>query len=273
MKKSRILGVSIITTILLGGLLFFIPQTHVFADDVGTVNIASESSGSKIAPGEFLPVSVKLVNFGSEKRIDVLVEYKIFDNAQKDIYLQKEVHSETETVAVDTTASFIKRIQIPYDFPSGLYTLVTEIYYPYQEQPAVSKFPFAVEKKIGGFFITDLMIYGGALLAIIVVFIVVAFLIRPRAERHHHIVSRDYGDKPKELVVYYEILDNIVRQMRLHLGDNAMLIAQEIPGLTINQKTGAVDNIEGDPAKIVSLLIYRYEKVVGQPLSFSIKDE
>lgn len=239
----------------------------------GDVKVVSENSSNRIAPGEFLPISLKLTNFGSNQRIDVAISYKIFNNADKDVFLQKEVYSESETAAVETTASFVKRIQIPYNFKSGLYTLVTIVNYPFQEQSAVSKTPFLVEEKIGGFFKSDLKTYliffAITILAIIIVAaIAVLALTRRKASRTNNYY--DYSDKPKDQIVYYEMLSGIIFQARLRIGDKAIDIAREMPGLEISNKTGKITNITENPAKIISQLIAEYEKVLGQPLSFGI---
>jgi len=230
---------------------------------VASVESVYENDRSRIAPGEFLPVSVKLVNFGSEKRVDVLVDYKILDSGGREIY------SESETVAVETTASFVKRIQLPYNLKTGSYTMITELNYSSQEQPAVSKFPFQVENKIGGFFKSDLIIYSSFVLLLVMGTILITYFLT-----HHKgiykVVRNDYSHKSKEEVIYYEILNDVISQMRLRIGDTAIKIAQGIPNLEINSKTGAIINIKKDPAKIVALLIARYEALLGRPISFSI---
>lgn len=239
----------------------------------GGVNVVSESAGSRIAPGEFLPVSVKLVNFGSEKRTDALVDYKIFSNADKEIHLQKEIYSQSETVAVETTASFVKRIQLPYDLSPGLYLLVTVIHYPYQKEPAISKTPFLVENKIGGVFKSDLMLYSVFLLLVLAVVILIAVLVTytlGRYKRGRAPVFFDYNNKPKDQVIYYEILSNVITQMRLKIGDEALKVAKAIPDLDIDEKTGMIINIKQDPSKIVASLIARFEELTGQRLSFGV---
>ncbi len=232
-------------------------------NSAGTVKTVSEGSDNRIAPGEFLPVSVKLINFGSQKRVDVVVDYKILDSNGE------EIISESETVAVETTASFIKRIQIHYTLKPGFYTLVTVLNYPYQEYPAISKFPFLVEEKIGGFFKSDLIFYAIFIVLIILAAIFITYLFTKR-KRGYNIINYDYNDKPKNEIIYYEMLSDIITQMRLHIGDDALEIANNIEDLEINNKNGLIINIKKDPAKIVALLISRYEKLLGQPISFRV---
>ena len=84
------------------------------------------------------------------------------------------------------------------------------------------------------------------------------------------ITSNDYSNKPKDQIIYYEILSNIIAQMRLRIGNSAIEIAQDLPNLKIDSNTGFVINIGDDPAKIVALLVTRYEKFLGKPISFGL---
>jgi len=259
----NILNFKLFKTLFFYQLLFFL-LLAVFPINAATISSEFKSGNSRIAPGEFLPVSVKLVNFGSQKRIDVIVNYKILDANNKEIYL------ESETVAVETTASFIKRIQLPYTIKHGLYTLVSSLNYPYQKQPAVSKFPFLVEEKIGGFFKSDLILYSIAFVLVILIAIVLTYLLAG-VGRKRRVIFHDYSDKSKEQMIYYEMLSDIISEMRLRIGDDALEIAKNIPDLEINGKNGLIINIKNEPAKIIALLISRYEKLLGKKISFGLR--
>ncbi len=239
-------------------------ETASDASGIGTIKSASESAESRIAPGEFLPISVKLVNFGSIKRIDVVVDYKILDNGDKEVY------SENETVAVETTASFVKRVQLPYTIKPGTYTFVTILKYPYQEAPAVSEFSFVVETKIAGFFQSDLILFSIIIIVVISAVFTLAYFFSRRNQKIN-IALHDYSSKPKDQIIYYEILSDVISQMRLRIGDDALEIAKDIPDLDINDKNGLVINIKKEPAKIVALLISRYEKISGHKISFGLR--
>jgi len=242
----------------------FYAKAEDYAENNEKIEAKSESLDNRVAPGEFLPVSVKLINFGSLKRVDVIIDYKILNQ------YNEEVYSENETVAVETTASFVKRIQVPGNIASGNYTLVSILTYPYQEQPAVSKFSFVVEKKIGGFFANDLILYS--VIAFIVIFIGLIFVyFFIGYSQRRKVLIYDYSDKPKSQIIYYQILGNIISEMRLRIGDDAIDIAKDIPNLQINEKNGYIIEIKNDPAKIIALLISRYEKISGQRLSFSLR--
>lgn len=245
-------------------LFFLSPRQLLFAQQVGTINLTSEGGGNKFAPGEFISFSIKLINFGSLHRGDVTLNYQILDNQNT------EVLSSSETVAVETSASFVKRIFLPSTLIPGSYTLTTNLVYPGQQNPAVSKFDFIVENKIIGLFKSDLikLLIIVGLIFLILLFILYLFI---RRIKKSHIVSFDYSDKPKDQLIFYEILANVINQMRLRIGDNALSIASNIPDLEINHKTGKIINIKKEPSKIIALLIYRFEKYSGQKISFSLQ--
>lgn len=232
----------------------------------GTINASLENTASRVAPGDFLTTSIKLLNFGSQNRVDVIVYYKIINDRNTVIY------AESETVAVDTTASFVKRLQLPDNVEPGSYTAQVSLTYPYQEKPAVSEFQFKVEEKIFGIFRTDFIFYSVIFLAVILAVIIFTYLAINRRTKQT-IVMYDYSSKPKNEIIYYEILSDIISQMRLRAGDDALEIAKNIPDLEINGTNGMIINIKKDPAKIIALLISRYEELLGQKVSFSLRQK
>lgn len=245
--------------------LFLFTFTHLaLAQQVGTVNLTSESANNKFAPGEFISFSIKLTNFGSLKRGDVTLNYQIQDSKNTQIV------SSSETVAVETSASFVKRIPLPSTLKPGNYTLTTNLIYSGQQDPAVSKFNFVVESKIAGLFQSDLIILFIISTLIISILLFIFYLFNKR-NRVNKIASYDYSDRPKSQMIYYEILGNVINQMRLRIGDSALEIAQGIPDLEINKKTGKIVDIKKEPAKIIALLIYRFEKFSGQKISFGLQ--
>jgi len=68
-----------------------------------------------ISPGEELLTSIKLINVGSAGRVDVFLDYSIFD-ASDNVVLKKR-----ETVAVETQANFVRTFDIPDDALGGNY--------------------------------------------------------------------------------------------------------------------------------------------------------
>ena len=166
---------------------------------------------SKVAPGEFLPISVKLINFGEGRRVDVDVDYQILNSNNVVVF------SQSETVAVETTASFVKNIQIPLDLPSGEYIASSKITYEGQEVPATSKFEFTVERKIAGTFVSQFIFYGTVTILVGIAFAVLSrLIIRRRASR---LALHEYSDVPKEERLFYEIISDMIMQMRYHIAD------------------------------------------------------
>ncbi|MEO8637336.1 MAG: hypothetical protein ABI430_00345 [Candidatus Taylorbacteria bacterium] len=217
----------------------------------------------RVAAGESLPISVKLTNFGSTRRADVQITYRIV-NAENII-----IYSEHETIAVDTSASFVKQIQIPSDTPSGTYRAESEIQYPFQESPASGSFEFKVERKLFGIFQSDLLLFGSlALLLSILTFMASRVFMRARAGREP---LHSYADKPQKERIYYEMVSDTISQMRRHAGDDALEIACDIPGLKIEKETGKVLTLLGDPADIMASLVAHYESRLGKRVSLVLR--
>ncbi len=237
-------------------------NSPIFAAESGEVKTSGGSTVSRVAPGEFLPVSVKLANFGAGKRVDVTIDYQVLGEAGR------VVLTESETVAVETTASYVKNIQIPQDLPPGNYTVTSGITYEGQEVPATAKFQFTVERKIAGIFISQLVLYGTITLVVGIVFAIISRLIIKRRFSRH--TPHEYSHVPKHERPFYEIISDLIAQMRQHTGDRAIEIASNIDGLSIREN-GKVLAINKDPTEIVALLVLQYEKSLGKEPSFSAR--
>lgn len=256
-------------------ILFFLFSSFyplVFAEYVSNTQITqnarvdttSAGLSVKIAPGELLPISIKLSNFGGGKRVDVIITYGIFNSKGEQIY------TTSETVAVETTANFVKTIQIPFEATPGKYIAKASIVYQDQLVPATTQFPFIVENKIIGLFQSDFFLYGGitALVGILMVFLGRFLIKRQKITR---LTPIDYSDIPHDQRVFFELLSDTIMEMRLRVGDKALDVAKNINGLTINEKTGRVLKITENPAKIIALLVSGYDKILGQKVSFSFR--
>jgi hypothetical protein len=220
------------------------------------IALSGEGLTSSAAPGDSVAFSVKLVNFGSQKRVDVTVSYRILDGAGRQVY------AEQETVAVDTTASFVKRLPVPKDAAKGQYAVESSLSYVGQTAPAVSRFTFDVVPRTSGSpapvpSVAWMILAAGSLGAL-------GFGILVFRQRHGRFVAFDYSGKPKELRVYYEIISDSIGQMRLHSGDAALEIAGGIPDLRIDPDTGEVLSIGKNPSKILERLVLRYETLLGR---------
>lgn len=141
------------------------------------VKTSSANLVTRVAPGELLPVSVKLVNFGGGKRVDVTIDYFIL-NEKGDVVL-----TEKETVAVETTASFIKILQIPQNTPLGNYTAQSSITYQGQKVPATASYQFTVERKIAGMFASQFLIYGAITLIVGIIFAIAGRIVKKNFAR------------------------------------------------------------------------------------------
>jgi hypothetical protein len=241
---------------------------EVTANKNNQVDTSNAGTVTKVAPGEILPVSIKLSNFGGSQRVDVSITYAIFSSAGNEIY------STSETVAVETTNNFVKTIQIPYGTSPGIYEAKTSIIYAGQLVPATTQFPFTVERKIFGLFQSDFFLYGGvtALITIIAgisMFLLSrAFIKRRRATRF---TSFDYSNISRDKRTFYEILSDTITSMRGRVGDEALLIASHIEGLKID-KNGRVLELTGPPSKTIALLVLEYEKILGKRVSFALRN-
>lgn len=254
--------------ITMAGLISIPPAVFAQAGAVEEARVDTSSVGLvvKVAPGELLPISIKLSKFGGGKRVDVLIKYSIFTSAGEEIY------GSDETVAVETTANFVKTVPVPFTAVPGTYTVRTSIIYEGQLVPATTQFPFTVERKILGLFQSDFFLYGGiTLLFSIFMLLLGRELIKRR--RRARFTPLDYSDIPHAKRTFYEILSDTIMEMRARAGDDALLIAANIDGLTIDKETGRVLAFTEHPSKIIATLVYEYEKLLGQKVSFSFRRE
>lgn len=224
----------------------------------------SDSLDVIVAPGELLPVSVRLSNFGGGKRVDVTVTYLITSEKGAQIY------KTTETVAVETTNNFIKTIQIPTNAKPGNYSAKTSIQYQGQKTPATTQFSFRVERKYLGLFQNDFFLYGGGTLLISLLIIISGYYLVER-KSPSRFAPIDYSNIPRKDRVFYELISDTVLGMRQKVGDQAFEIASKVPGLIINKDSGKVVKLSESPSKIVAELVSGYEKTLGKKVSFSFR--
>ncbi|OGZ72815.1 MAG: hypothetical protein A2908_00345 [Candidatus Staskawiczbacteria bacterium RIFCSPLOWO2_01_FULL_38_12b] len=228
------------------------------------VDVKNTGLSAKVAPGELLPVSVKLSNFGGNKRVDVTINYEII-NSNGDL-----IYAISETVAVETTASFTKNIQIPFGAPSGNYVAKTSILYNNQLVPATSQFSFVVERKIFGFFQSDFWMYGAITLILAIIMLITGrFLVK--RQKVTRFAPIDYSHIPYDKRAFFELLSDTIMQMRSRVGDKALAIAMNIDGLVIDQKNGRILEINDNPSKIIAQLVLMYDQALNEKVSFSFR--
>jgi hypothetical protein len=212
---------------------------------------------SRVAPGESLPVFIKLLNFGSDKRTDVFVVYEILDEHGERVQFMED------TVAVETTASFVKEVNIPRDVPPGRYTIRSSIRYTDQVVPATTQFPFDVEPKLLGVFKSNLYQYIVAMCVLALAAGTLGHLFVRR--RHaHRLEVHDYREVPAKERFYFEVISDIILEMRYRLGDQALDLARHVEGLTIDSHTGRVRRIRGNPGSITAALLELYRRASGK---------
>ncbi|MBX4200496.1 hypothetical protein KW786_00020 [Candidatus Parcubacteria bacterium] len=240
------------------------PDTNVTRN--AKIETTSAGLTVRVAPGELLPISIKLLNFGGGHRVDVTITYGIFDQSGRQIY------ATSETVAVETTATFVKTIQVPFEASPGKYIARASLVYQDQVVPATTQFPFIVEKKFFGLFQSDFLTYGGITVAIVLVAVIISNLFL-RRRKLNRLSPLDYSNVSSDKRVFFEILSDTIMQMRLKVGDPAIEVASHINGLQIDPRTGRVLDITDNPSKVIALLVAGYEKYLGEKVSFSFRDE
>lgn len=252
--KGRFKKIQFISGVL--ALLFIL----IIGNSAFAVDEANDVPVLEIAPGEFLPIAVKLTNFGDKKEVQVLVNYEIQDAGDKVFFRLSEM------VPVEATASFVKNIRLPITLPSGQYFAFSKINYPDQAAPAVSKFEFAVKRKFLGLFIDQLAIYS-----LVIIFIGGSFFVLSRifiGRRTRRLALLDYAEVPKESRLFFELISDIIASSRKQNGDRALELAAEIDGLVLDEEDGRVLNVNKAPAEIIALLILKYEKAFKKKIKY-----
>jgi len=230
----------------------------------GIPQITGSTFITRIAPGELVPITVKLTNFGTYERADVQIFYQMTDangNA---------VISENETVAVETSATFSKVIQIPFQTKSGQYTIRASAYYPDQVAPAHASISIDVERKIFGLFIGEFKEYSLYIGLFLILFFSLLYILFKKQGGSSK--KNRYANVSHRLRLFYEIIDEMVSQAKEEIGEKAMEIANRVEDLKIN-KDGKVISIDGDPSEIIKKLTSLYEEELGVKIKRSpIKD-
>ncbi len=196
------------------------------------------------------------------RRLDVQVYYFILSHENESIY------SSSETVAVETTASFVKMVQIPYYIIPGVYSIKVSIKYDGQTVPATSHFPFTVEKKIGGIFQTTLFAYIALAFLTAITLAATLIILRRKYYNRSRLSPIEYSDVPSNMRTFYEIISDTIMDMRQRVGDQAIVIANSIDGLKLDPESGKVLSISENPSKIIAELVSKYELELGKKVSF-----
>ncbi len=224
------------------------------------VDTSNEGMDSRVAPGDRLLMAVRLANFGGGKKVDVKITYTVLDGKGLTLY------TSAETVAVETTANFIKTIPISKLTPPGIYTAKSFITYQDQVVPATTEFTFTVDHKYFGLFFDDFLKYSSITMVLGVLLGMIGHILVKRY-RVARLKPFEYSSLPHNERVFYELLSDTLLDMRKRVGDVALDIATDIDGFKIDKNTGQVLQISKSPSKIIALLVSRYEGLFGKKYS------
>jgi hypothetical protein len=101
------------------------------------LDVKVDAITKEVIAGEKLKYQVTLYNLGLTKKVDVIINYSV-----KRVETDTLVATSKETMAVETSSSFLRTLTIPRDSEPGLYTI--EAFVSYENQTASSVASFSV---------------------------------------------------------------------------------------------------------------------------------
>lgn len=104
------------------------------------LDIKVEPITKEVIAGDTFKYQVTLYNLGLTKRVDVFINYTI-----KSVDTDKIIAVNHETMAVDTSLSFMRSIDIPEKTEPGLYTIEADAWY--ENSTAISIASFSIVKE------------------------------------------------------------------------------------------------------------------------------
>jgi uncharacterized membrane protein len=142
-------------------LSFSIAQSENQSFNVG---LTIPESYKKISAGDELISSIKIINLGSQGRVDVVLELEISSHDDRIILNKKE------TVAVETQANFIRNFKIPADALPGEYKLKAEVVSGGKEFIASSSFEIVKKQNKSTYYLILIILA-------MIILIILAFLV------------------------------------------------------------------------------------------------
>ncbi len=117
--KSLYISLFLLAVLLLLGISYMHPLFQGFAVQNSAFNLEIEipSAYSTVEDGSTIHFTTKILNLASENRMDVSLRYEIIDESGEVII------SKTETMAIETQASFVGSLGIPEGVAEGDYDL------------------------------------------------------------------------------------------------------------------------------------------------------
>jgi len=97
--------------------LFILLTGWIVAGGAFNVGIELPDSYHEVLAGENIWFTTKVINLENKERMDIILTYDILDESRQ------TVASKTETVAVETQASFVSSLRTPSSLPEGMYYL------------------------------------------------------------------------------------------------------------------------------------------------------
>ncbi len=142
-----------------------------FAQGNFNVNINLPHSYESVSAGEAIYFTTKIVNLGSKNRVDINLKYEIIDSNEL------VLSSKSQTVAIETQASFVETILLPKDVRPGKYFLKVTLRSEELNSEIYSQTTFnVVSKKINTQTIKEIYISLGVILSIFILLYVITKL-------------------------------------------------------------------------------------------------
>lgn len=133
----------------------------------------------ELLSGEEIISQVQIINMKSIGLVDVVIEYTIQDINEKVLY------KEIETKSIEHEIDYVKKIEIPKEIPLGTYLLLANV--RYNDDLAISGYPFKILEKPISELNYLIMIYSIIFLLALVIFILVSYYYYKRLERRINI--------------------------------------------------------------------------------------
>ncbi len=138
-SKGTIIGV-VAAIFIVGLVVFGIFNFSIFKPSESLMDITISTTAYSYLPGENLNYQIHVTNMGSIERFDATIKYLVIDDTRT-VITRKE-----ETLAVQTTTSNNRNIQLPQTIKPGKYYL--QAIAEYGSKSATSKSEFEVVQKI-----------------------------------------------------------------------------------------------------------------------------
>jgi len=160
-QLKKILYIKIASMII----VFMLSLNLAFSQNNFNLEVDVAENDKTAIPGEKVHFTTKILNLANQGRMDITLTYEISGSGQV-------IASKSETVAIETQASFIGDLQIPKETPVGDYNLIVKLLVNNIEE-ASGKYSFTIVKPKRNF-----QIYVIYILIAIIATIILYLLIR-----------------------------------------------------------------------------------------------